>query len=62
MESRLVSKLTWDPWELYWKVSFQDEIKQVPWELYWKVSFQDQIKQVPLVLCEDYVPLAANVF
>ena len=30
MERRPISRLTWDPGELYWKVWVQDHIKYVP--------------------------------
>ena len=34
MERRPISRLTWDPRELYWKVWVQDKIKHVPFFQY----------------------------
>ena len=39
MERRLVSRLNWDPRELYWKVSVQDIIKQpMVFTVFWRLA------------------------
>ena len=46
MERRPISRLTWDPGELYWKVWVQDHIKYVPF-------FQNSVK-IGRKICDSF--------
>ena len=56
MERRPISRLTWDPQELYWKVWVQDKIKHVPF-------FQHSVKRGRKILGgRSWKEPIANVF